>query len=235
MHACLPSTTQVCIDRFAVQVPGKKNCCIKCLAGLLIVVGLAFALSLPLIPICMLLKHNREWREAASNMELLQNNTILTYQGNSSSVQFSARVETDLTGETPPQFNISLISVNCDELFPHKSYLSISNLPVLFSTERPVMLPPGYNHYELLSTFQYSITLVGASNTSEVAMLIFNNTVDADNYISHHTDQSLQNKAVLNRKFSTNKSTPVSFHPSEGKLLRHNLCGKGWYKRHHLV
>ena len=111
------------------------------------------------------------------------------------------------------QFNVSLISVDCQELEIHESQLNITNLSITFYTDYPAKLPPAYQHCELGSLFIYNISLIGASNISELTMRIFNNTVDVEQYISHHTNQLAQSKYVFDQKYKGNEPSSVVFHP----------------------
>ena len=180
-----------------------------CLAGLLLLFAFIVAVALtPLTFTSMLLKHNNQWWESTGTMELLQSDTILAYKGKSP-VQVIATVE---KGKST-KFNVSLLSVNCEELVVHELYVNVSDLHLYFTTEYPTKLPPGYNHFELESYLKYFITLGGAPNTSELIMRIFSNTLDADQYVSQHTNQSAQKKAVFEHIFKANEPNGVDYEP----------------------
>ena len=179
-----------------------------CLAGLLLLFAFSVAVALtPLTFTSMLLKHNNQWWESTGTMELLQSDTILAYKGKSP-VQVIATVE---KGKST-KFNVNLLSVNCEELVVHELYVNVSDLHLYFTTEYPTKLPPGYNHFELESYLKYFITLGGAPNTSELIMRIFSNTLDQ--YVSHHTNQSSQKKAVFEQIFKANEPNRVDYEPA---------------------
>jgi hypothetical protein len=187
----------------------RKDCCKMCWAGLLFLFAFFIAVTFtPLTFTSMLLKHNNQWWEATGTMELLQSDTILAYKGKPP-VQIIATVE---AGKST-KFNVSLLSVNCEELVIHELYVNVSDLHWYFTTEYPTKLPPGYNHFELESHLKYFITLGGAPNTSELIMRIFSNTLDADQYVSHHTNQSAQKKAVFEQIFKANEPHLVVYEP----------------------
>ena len=157
---------------------------------------------------CMLAKNNNQEWEATSTTELLQNDTILAYYQSASPVQITAKIEKG----NPSQFNISLISTNCDELYIHVSQLNVS-IPVPFSHERPVEIPPDYRHYELGSIFKFNVSHISGLNTSELTLNIFSNTLDVDHYISHHTDQSARKRAVFEHQFNGSEPKTVEYEP----------------------
>ena len=72
------------------------------------------------------------------------------------------------------------------------------------------MVPSGYYHYELGSYFKYNISLIGAPNSSELTVRIFNNTYKAEEYINVPTDPLAQKKAVFEKVFKDNDSTSVA-------------------------
>ena len=155
----------------------------------------------------LLKKHHRQWKPSRT-LELLEGDTLLAYQ-DMLPVQFAATVE---KGDSA-QFNVSLISVDCQELEIHESILNNSNLSVTFYTDYPIKLPSGYQHYELGSLFIYNISLIDASNISELTMRIFSNTVDAEQYISDYTNQLAQSRSVFYQKFKGNEPSSAVFHP----------------------
>ena len=185
-----------------------------------IILGIAAAL-------CLVLKQeNNEWQEVKS-LEIFQTNAILAYCGTASVVQISAQFEKDVDDDKP-EIDVSLISITCDKLAldEHLWNVSISNLP--FSTARPVFFPPGYNHYELQSSFCFEISIMGPTNTSKLTMRIFNNTVDADAYTTHPTDVSAQNKAVLTEHvFEEDMSRRIPFDPSYASYFIPTVVAEG--------
>ena len=173
------------------------------ISGLFTIGLVSFAAS------CMLAKNNNQEWEATSTTELLQNDTILAYYQNASPVQITADIEKG----NPYQFNISLVSTNCDELYIHESQLNVSIL-VPFSHERPVKIPPDYRHYELGSILNFTVSLISGLNTSELTMNIFSNTLDVDDYISHHTSQSARKRAVFEHQFNSSEPKTVDYEPA---------------------
>ena len=158
--------------------------------------------------ITILLKEQYQQLKPSRTLELLEGDTLLAYQ-DMLPVQFAATIE---KGDST-QFNMSLISVDCQELEIHELQLRIKNLSVTFYTDYPIKLPPGYQHFELGSLFIYNISLIDASNISELTMRIFSNTLDAEQYISDHTNQSTQSKSVFYQTFKGNEPSSVVFHP----------------------
>ena len=161
--------------------------------------------------LCKILHSDKQDWKSTRALELLKNTTILAYNGTSTSVQIRASCESDC--DAASEVELTLISIDCGHLSKHEHLRNVSLISP-FSSEVPLPLPPRYNHYELWSTFAYNILLLSAVNTSELVMRIFNNTVEADNYISDHKNTSAQNKAILTKKVEANMPTKVSFNPS---------------------
>lgn len=153
---------------------------------------------------------SRQWETATISSELLRSDTILAYQG-TPPVQVRAHVETG----TLSNYSVSLISINCEKLVAHEARLNVSNLLLNYSLEYPTKLPPGYNHYELGSRFKYVVSVTGGPRTSELIMRVFGNTVDADQYISHHSNQTAQNKACFQHRYKGRNPNTVVFNPDQ--------------------
>ena len=179
-----------------------RNYCLK----LLIITGFSTAIFLLLSIIIGTVKHKSQQQQATDSSELLQSDTILGYRG-TSPVQLTAQVESGKSSE----FHVSLISINCEKRIVHESR-NTSNIALNFPPEYPIKIPPGYYHYENGSNFTYYASFL--SNVSELIMRVFSNTVEADNYINHHTDQATQKKAVFERTFNEIQPPPAIFTPS---------------------
>ena len=165
-----------------------------------------FFLFIALSIITGIVKHtSQQWQETGSS-ELLQSDTILGYQGKSP-VQLTTQVESGKSSE----FVLSLISINCEKLIVHESR-NTSNVPLNFSPEYPIKFPSGYYHYEMGSNFTYYASFL--SNVSDLIMRVFNNTVEANNYINDPTNQAAQKKAVFEWTFNGIQPPPAIFTPS---------------------
>ena len=173
---------------------------------LLTITGLATAVFLLLTVIIGIVKHTSQEWQATGSSELLQSDTILGYQG-TSPVQLTAQVESGKSSD----FNVSLISINCEGVFVHESR-NTSNIVLNFSFEYPVKFPSGYYHYEMGSNFTYYASFL--SNVSELIIRVFSNTVEADDYISHPTNEAAQKKAVFEWTFNGIQPPPAIFTPS---------------------
>lgn len=169
----------------------------KCILGLcfmvLAVIGLG---SMAVAITSMGMRESTTISKLNRTMELLQSDTILLWQGTSSIVvKFSNETKLDQT-----DFYINIYSVPCDDLELQNNALYDSGSKH-FSLEYPLMLPRGYLHYELYSALNYSLLLSSPQNTStNLTVFVFNSTTDADEYISHHTDESAKRKAIMKKE-----------------------------------
>ena len=182
------------------------------LAVIILIIMIIIVLGSSLVALlCKILQQDNLELESTRPLELLNNGTILAYHGTSTYVQITESCESYC--DAASEIELTLISIDCDHLLKHE-HLWNASLISPFSSQAPLSLPPGYNHYELLSTFAYNILFLSAVDTSELVMRIFNNTVEADNYSSDYKNTSAQNKAILTKKVKANMPTKVPFNPS---------------------
>ena len=182
-----------------------RDCCKKGSAAILFIMVLITTLFLTSLTITSILfkRTNQQW-EDGSTLGLLNNDTMLVYKGKLP-VQLELQVEIDPLND----FHVTVISIDCEELKSHESTINVPYLHEPIS-KFPRMVPSGYYHYELGSYFKYNISLIGAPNSSELTVRIFNNTYKAEEYINVPTDPLAQKKAVFEKVFKDNDSTSVN-------------------------
>ena len=165
-------------------------------------------------------QHNQE-RNTVENteFELLPSDTILVKHGTVSGIQFSARFES--TDERPRTLEVHLIAVNCDDLIKRNS-TRMGNIPIHFTEERPVYQPPtgvAYHNLESGSTVEYQIESQNVPVSSGLDIRIFNNTVEASFYKSHHTNATARDSAIRTEKVKTNTSFYLRFDAPYGSYF----------------
>lgn len=112
--------------------------------------------------------------------------------------------------------NIKLYIVDCSKLIKHEEHYTVRNttLPPYNQTiAKPI--PPLFPHYELGSTFNFSIKVLNATEKSSLSVLMFDNISQAFDYTSNPTPRTRQ-EAIKCWSIATNVTTmnPLYFKPS---------------------
>ena len=139
------------------------------------------------------LPDNHECELTSYTVEILQNNTVLAYRGNASNLEITASFQTNSAMQ---QLSVNLYVVDCDELNEHKKHITIHDKVFPLTENIPYSIPAGYRHYEVGSTFNYSVTSNQVPAGSNLSVLLFNNTTEADYYKNNHMDPMARAKAI---------------------------------------
>ena len=130
---------------------------------------------------------------------------MLLYNGTS-----AHDIDIDISEIVPPlqkKPNIKLYIVDCNKLIKHEEPYTDRNRTISLdniSIAQPI--PPRYRHYELGSTFNFSIKVLSATEQSSFSVLIFDNESQALDYTNNPTPQTRQ-EAVKSWSIATNETT----------------------------
>ena len=157
--------------------------------------------------------HQQEWH-TTDKAEILQNDAILAYRGNDSHVRFTASFETK-SDDSTRQLDVALIAIDCQDLVEHMQPLKSHNFPIKFTKDfkDPIFVPYGYHHYELVSTFFFSVESKNVPGSSALYIRIFDNTLEADFYEDHANDPNARGQAVKVIRVKTNTTFNANYVP----------------------
>ena len=167
--------------------------------------------------VCRLkMPNNLEYELTSSIVEILQDNTVLAYRGNTSNLVITASFETHNKLSSSQQLSVTLYVVDCDELKEHKKPRILHDKMLTLSENVPSYIPAGYPHYEVGSMFNYSITSNQVPAESSLSVLFFNNTTEAAYYKNNHMDPMARAKAIRVEPVPINTSYTFPFVPKYG-------------------
>lgn len=195
--------------------------CLKALVAALI--GLGCIVKLLTIVLWVLrekLPDHYLWGSNCSTAEILQNGTILAYQGSSSNMGITSNLE-----------DVSLFVTDCGDLLEHEMHFEIHNKIVPLISDQPFLMPAYYQRYEVGSIFDFWVTMASVPASSNLSILIFSNTSEAKYYKHHYMEPNAQmNATVIPLESST--IFPVTFIPSYGgyfnPMLDPKISGRGF-------
>ena len=147
--------------------------------------------------------------------DLMPNDTILLYQGNSSSITIS-----EVLPASRPKHDVSLFVTECTDLIKHTKNHTLTDLPLNFTIISPVFIPSSPLHYELGSTISFAITTIDATEDSMLDLFMFDNATKAIEY-SHNPNPETGAQAISHWSIDTKEdnSTHITFIPPYGSYF----------------
>lgn len=182
--------------------------CIKITVICLITGTLLSAIIIALFILGLALPNHRDLIPNTSLLQILPNDTVLLYNDTSA----HDIVISEIVTPPPHKPNIKLYIVDCIKLIKHEeNYTDRNRTTPLYDQNIAKPIPPFYPHYELGSTFNFSIKVLLATEQSSFSVLIFDNESQALDYTRNPTPQTGQ-EAVQNWSIATNETTTNSLY-----------------------
>ena len=142
-----------------------------------------------------------------SLLQILPNDTVLLNNGTSAHDIVISEIVTPPTHRP----NIILYIVDCNKLIKHEEHYTDSRTSPPYDQNIAKPIFPYYPHYEVGSSFNFSIEVLSATEQSSFSVLIFDNESQALDYTNNPTPQTGQ-EAIQSWSIATNETTTNSLY-----------------------